>query len=365
MTLRSARPSEQLPAWAQLALALSCLWILLSSTRAQAQTTQPVDLEWTAPADCPQLEDVQARIRKLAGTRKWSAVPLRAEAIVVRQDDGRLRLRLVLHAGDMVEERNIDATSCRALAGATAVVVALMFRSGGLPPSDGKDGKDVTPATDDRNPDGKDGPSTSSPSGSARDPNGTDGSTAKPPPVTEPPRADTPRRWRGLAQLPLGVVSMGPLPTPSLGVAVAGGASVDQWRFLVRGTAWLSQYTAGADELEPFGARIRRTSLTLLACRSLLGSRFEIAPCAAVSLLHLSARGEAAHIAPHTATATWAAAGLGLHARYHVVSWMTLMLSADGELGFSRPELVVGGVGQVQALAPGSATLGLGTEWIF
>ena len=115
MTSRSALPSSRCRAWAQVAAA-SCLLVQLSSTRAQAQPTQPVDLEWSAPADCPRSEDVQARISKLAGTRKWSAVPLRAEAVVVRKDDGRLHLRLVLHAGELVEERNIEGSSCSALA---------------------------------------------------------------------------------------------------------------------------------------------------------------------------------------------------------------------------------------------------------
>jgi hypothetical protein len=133
---------------------------------------------------------------------------------------------------------------------------------------------------------------------------------------------------------------------------------------LVRGTAWLSQYAAGADEFEPYGAQIRRSSLTFLGCRSLLVSRFELAPCATVTLVHLSARGQGAHIAPRTAQATWLAAGLGLHARFHVVSWMSLVLSADGELATSRPQFVVDGVGQVRTLGPGAATLGLGTEWI-
>ena len=112
-----------------------CLLVQLSSTHVQAQPIPSVDLEWSAPADCPRREDVQARIRKLAGKRKWTALPLRAEAVIVRKEDGRLRLRLVLHAGEMVGERNIEGSSCSALAGATAVVVALMFRSGGLPSS--------------------------------------------------------------------------------------------------------------------------------------------------------------------------------------------------------------------------------------
>ena len=361
MTLRSALPSSQDRAWAPAASAL-CLLVQLSSTRAQAQPVQPVDLDWSAPADCPRREDVQARIRKLAGTRKWSAVPLRAEAVVVRKDDGRLRLRLVLHAGEMVGERNIEGRSCDALAGATAVVVALMFRSGGLPPSAQQPARSPT---GEQAPEGSTGGHPVSASNApTREPKPPNVAPAKSPPIAEVPKAGSPRRWRGLAQLPLGVVSIGPLPTPSLGVAVAGGASVDQWRFLARGTAWLSQYSAGADEFEPYGARIRRTSLTILACRSLLLSRFEIAPCATVALAHLSARGEGAHIAPRTAQATWAAVGLGLHARFHVVSWMSLVLSADGEVGTSRPELVVDGLGQVRALGPGAAILGLGTEWI-
>jgi hypothetical protein len=343
---------------------VSCLLVQLSSTHAQAQAqpTPSVDLEWSAPADCPRREDVQARIRKLAGKRKWTALPLRAEAVIVRKEDGRLRLRLVLHAGEMVGERNIEGSSCSALAGATAVVVALMFRSGGLPPSAEPP---ALSSTGEQSPDGSTGSQPAIPPNRApQEPKPPDVAPAKLPPVAEVPKPGSPRRWRGLAQLPLGVVSIGPLPTPSLGLAVAGGASFDQWRFLARGAAWLSQYSAGADEFEPYGARVRRTSLTLSTCRSLFVSRFDIAPCATIALAHLSARGEGAHIAPRTAQATWVAAGLGLHARFHVVSWMSLVLSADGELGTSRPQFIVDGVGQVRALGPGAAILGLGTEWI-
>ena len=362
MTLRSALPSDQRQAWPRLAPALLCLLASLWPSRAHAQPVQPVDLEWSAPADCPRLEDVQARIRKLAGTQRGSAVPLRAEAIVARRDDGRLHLRLVLHAGELVEERNISSRSCSALAGATAVLVALMFRSGGLPAA--RHEPAGLPATDEQGSEGGTEQAASPPGASDREAKPSIIALAKPLRLAEVPNSGSPRRWRWLAQLPLGVVSIGPLATPSLGVALAGGVSIDQWRFLARGTAWLSQYSAGADQFEPYGARIRRTSLTILACRSLRLSRFELAPCATVALNHLSARGEGAHIAPRTARATWAAVGLGLHARFHVVSWMSLVLSADGELGTSRPQFVIDGVGQVRALGPGAAILGLGTEWI-
>lgn len=338
-------------------MAPALLWSLIQfwSASAHAQPSEPVDLEWSAPADCPGLAEVQAGIRKLAGPRKLTALSLHAEATVTRKDDGNLHLRLVLHAGDMVEERNITASSCSALAGATAVAVGLLFRSGAIPT---EDERGTLPSTGDQGTGGTGGKPATTPDAPG------------PPPTTEPPttKPEEPRtthRLNGLAQVPLAMFGLGPLRAPSLGIAVAGGASIDQWRFLLRGTAWLPEHVSRTDDFQQYGAEVQRTSLTLLSCRTLLHSRFEVAPCATLSLAHLSARGEGAHIAPRTAQVTWVAAGLGLHARFHVVSWLSLLLVAEGELAGSRPELVLGGVGPVETLLPGAATLGLGSEWIF
>lgn len=332
---------------------LVCLVAQLAPARARAQPAEPVDFEWNAPSGCPQLEEVEAGIRKLAGPRKSSSVPLHAEATVTRAEDGELHLRLVLHAGDMVEERNIDGRSCSALAGATAVAIALLFRSGALHSDDSAalgsaangDPSDSAPAT----------PATAAPP------------TKQPEPAHAEHPAEPPsqRRWRALVQLPLGVLSVGPLPAPTLGVAAGAGLAIDQWRFLAKGAYWFPKQAEVTSDFRQYAADLRLVSATLQVCRALTQGTLELAPCASVSALHLSARGQGAHIAAHEAQATWIAAGVGADARLHVASWLSLLVGVAGELETSRPRLSLGGVGPVATLWPAAGVLTAGAEWIF
>ena len=362
MTSRSAPACDRRRAWTLPAPLLLPLLVQLSPTLAQAQQPETVDLEWTAPEECPRLEEVQAGIRKLAGPRKSSAVALRAEASITRTDEGELRLRLRLHAGEMVEERLIQDRSCSALAGATAVAVALLFRSGALR---SEDAHGALPATSETGspPDAKGDPSKLG--GSAAD-GKPPGAASTPVPPNKDAKSRSSRHWHGLAQLPLGLFSVGPLRgAPSLGGAVAVGASVDRWRFLARGALWLPGHQAATDVFQEYGAETRRTAVSLTACRALFLSRLELAPCATLSLEHLSARGEGAHIAPRTAQTTWAAVGLGAQARLHVAPWLSLFLGVGGEVETSRPQLVLDGVGPVETLLPAAGTISAGPEWIF
>jgi len=360
MTSRSAPACNRPRAWTLPAPLLLSLLVQLSPTLAQAQQPETVDLEWAAPEECPRLEEVQAGIRKLAGPRKSSAVPLRAEATITRTDEGELRLRLRLHAGEMVEERLIEARSCSALAGATAVAVALLFRSGALQSEDDQGALPPTGGT-----------------GGQREVNGEPSKVGgqKPPvprstPVAVTPEPDakshSPRRWHALAQVPLGLFGLGPLRgAPGFAGGVAVGASIDRWRFLARGALWLPAHEATPADFQPYGAETRRTSVTLSACRAVFLSRLELAPCATLSLQHLVARGEGAHIAAHTAQTTWAALGLGAQARLQVAPWLSLFLGIEGEVETSRPQLILDGVGPVETLLPAAATISAGPEWIF
>lgn len=332
------------------------LLVLLSPARVQAQhQLEPVNLEWTAPAECPSLGEVQARILKLAGSRRSSSLSLRAEATVTRKDEDVLRLHLVLHAGVMVEERNIEGRSCNTLAGATAVAVALLFRSGVLQSTDVDH---TTPASTTAA-----GAGTTTQGGPPK-PADTATKTAHGASVDDTASGSR-RSWRGLLQLPLGVLGIGPLRAPVLGVAIGGGASVDSWRLLARGVLWLPEHAWTSDDFQQYGADVRRTTLSLLGCRALVLSRFELAPCATVSIEHLSARGQGTHISPHTAQATWVAAGVGAHARLHAASWLRLLFGVEGQLETSRPRLFLDGIGQVETLLPVAATISLGSEWIF
>ena len=100
-----------------LGAALLSLSGLSSSGPARAQPAPTVDLQWTAPAGCPQQSDVRERVKKLSGTSA-STHALRAEGSITQTVDGRFHLKLLVRSGGLVGERHIESSSCETLAGA-------------------------------------------------------------------------------------------------------------------------------------------------------------------------------------------------------------------------------------------------------
>ena len=152
------------------------------------------------------------------------------------------------------------------------------------------------------------------------------------------------------------------------------GFSFDRWRFLAEGKIWASQHETisnwgGDSELE-----LNRFSVSARACRSVFGSRFEFAPCAVMSVHHLSVLGSGPNLVSGADTVTWAAVGVGAQARLLITHWLGLVAGFDAELQLSRPEITMSLPGSgspeptessIEQLAPAAATITLGSEWIF
>jgi len=341
---------------------------LLSSAPAQAQSAEPIELKWNAPPECPRAEEVRARIRKLAGPLNASKTALRAEATISRNDDDELHLRLVVHVGNETGERHLDGKSCKALAGATAVALVLLLRS-----SDPLSENPLAEAasTDTR---ANGGDANNAASGETQTDRGSQ--TKAPEPVTKPTQPARPpaaaaaavkgpeRRWRILLQFPQAALGIGPLRKPSFGLAAAGGLSFDRWRFLARGSYWFPQEVTTDNMKQQFSAEVRRASGSLLACRALSLSTLELAPCAKVTIEHVSARASGPHISATDAGATWIAAGFGAHARWHIVPWLALFAAIEAELEGSRPQFSLDEVGPFQRFLPAAVAGSIGTEWI-
>jgi hypothetical protein len=342
---------------------LLCLAWLIGSARAAAEPPEPVELEWNAPAECPQLDEVRARIRKLSGSRKSSVRP-RAAATITRKDDGAFHLTLVVHTDNITGTRNIDGRSCSDLAGATAVALVLLLQS---PQSwDGSD-RDGATTVGPQSP----GSESTEPSSTAAKPETPADVAAVITPKT-PTADETSEAWRSsrgrhvLVRLPAVTVGWGPVPGPSIGLTAAGGLSLERWSFLAGGTGWLTQHPSKTDAGgQKYGGDVNRFTAQLLACRAIVRSRLEIAPCAELYLHHMWVRGTGAHIAARTATATWLGLGLGVQARLYAAPWFAVILRAGGELETSRPRLSLENLGGVEQLLPAAATVALGTEWIF
>jgi hypothetical protein len=320
-------------------------------------------------------------VRQLAGSAKSSAAPLRAEATVTRGDDGTLRLKLVLHAGNLTGERYIDGKSCADLAGATAVALALLLQSKAplnerdlfARESPGAESSRSEPSSEER-PTQDDQTSSPKPASVAHEPPKPEAQPpSKPPPLSsESERSKRPaanvevraaRRWRMLFQAPTAALGLGPLPRPSFGIGFAGGVSLDHWRLLAAGSAWLRQELTTSDQ-PGLTANVDRLSAGIWGCRALVLSPLEAAPCFTFAVEHISARGQGEHVAPRTANATWVAAGVGVQAGVRVAPWLGLSAGIKAEIETSRPRISIEGVGNLGQLKPAAVTITVGPEWI-
>lgn len=326
---------------------------------AAAQSPTPLDLVWSAPPGCSSADDLRARVRKLIGEREVTGTSLRAEATVTRSGQGSLHLRLIVRVGDLVGERNLDGKSCQDLAGSAAIALALLLRSD-APLSDERSSAAVMPSQNEQR---------------AADGRASEGSSvavvvpAASPPLERAsaelaPSPSTARRIQGLVRAPIGLFGYGPLRRPSFGLALAVGVAVARWSVEGEGRLWWPSEATSARQAERYGARIDRYTAGVRTCRALAGTRLELAPCLALSVEHIAARGTGAHISEREARATWLAAGLAAHARLHVLRWLRLVGGLELQLQTARPTLVIEGVGQIAKLLPVTFTVSFGPEWI-
>lgn len=338
-------------------MAAMCATLVASHVRGDAD--ERVRLSWIAPAGCPRVEDVRARMDKLIGHAPADGATIRAEATVVRTPSGRLHLTLIVHTADSVGQREIEASACDDLAGATAVNLALLLRSVQPPTAATREAASQSSAGAELAQ-----PSTSL-ARSASNARARTPSDADQPKASEPLAAleRSPRTWRGLLRLPLMAASIGPLPSASWGAALAIGLQIERWSIYMDGGAWLRQ-SLPATELLDVTAHVDRMELGLAACHGFSFGAVELAPCAVLSLEHVWTRGAGAHITARTAQATWLAPGIGGQTRWLVTSWLALAASIHVQAQTARPNIAVDGVGRIGHFGPLALTFLLGSEWI-
>ncbi|MES1175600.1 MAG: hypothetical protein ABUL62_14865 [Myxococcales bacterium] len=334
-----------------------CAAASLYAARANAQTSAPLELTWNAPDGCPGQSTVLAKIQKIAGPSKANGAPLRADATITQQPDRLFHLRLAIQSGELSAERNIEGKSCKDLAGAAAVALALLLSSG-EPLSE----HDLA---------GDDPGLVPHPDGSGDKPPNTENTNTKPPEPpkpSEPPEPsvyETERGTHGVLVAPLGALGFGPTRQTARGLGLAAGVSVEGWQFLAEGKLWASQRATITNLGDEYGVDLHRFTVSLRGCHSLWKARFELAPCVLMSVQHLSVRGSGPNLVPQTDSTLWLAAGVGARARVRILRWFGLVAGIDGELQFSRPEINLKGVGFVERLSPAAATITVGSEWIF
>jgi hypothetical protein len=266
-----------------LALALVCLGTARSAEAAE------LALEWRAPSDCPDRDELAARVDRLLG----GAVKSSFAAVTDVSRTGatyRAQLRTTSSAG--FGERTLSSPRCEDLMDSVALVIALT----------------AAPAANDTRRTGEE-----------------DGF--------------------GVVGAANANLVVGPLASPAFGF---GGAIAAQGfsalRFELRGAYFLQQSTTfaggapGGDfDLVTFGAR---------ACRLWSFGVLDLAPCIGAEIYHVSAIGFGV-VDRRRDRAAWWGPALGLVARVRLASAFAIYAAADGVMPVSRRPFVFPDIGEL------------------
>jgi hypothetical protein len=322
--------------------------------RSVAAQTLPIELTWQAPPECPAKDAVLSRARSLLGTKATKVDKVRADG-TIRKSDERYELTLLINENGQIGERRVWARQCDELSGAAAISLVLLLTSGHDSAASGSDVAQPGGA-------GAGAGSPSTPSGASQnDPTPPEATPA--PPSDSPRPSDSHRSWRLLASAPLLAFGIGPLPKPSIGLGAGIGLQGRAWSVRVVGQWYTSQ--AVAAPLQPYGADVKRIAAGLWGCWDLQRSGWSFSPCLRGTLTHMSATGYGPFVQPATQTQTWFGVGVGAIGRLQAMENLALTVGAGVQVELSRPVILLKTLGTVRQLAPLSAIVQLGPEWIF
>ncbi len=347
---------------------------LAASVAAQTFDEKPVALEWIAPAECPDSAYVERELaRLLAGDPVAAERRLRVRAEVGRADAGRWRVRIRTSGAGGTGDRSLDAESCRALADATALIVALavdparVAANRATPTSSASTApvaSSAPPVASSAPPPSASAPpppvaSSAAPIAStSRPPRPRASAVSLPPALPSPPTVVT----VGLA----GVLDSATLPHATAGGqlmfgVVPGGAT---WLRIDASAALFAGASTGVGTAR--GGDFALRTFDLGACIPIAIDGWELGPCAGGELAWVVGKGNGAS-SPDTGTVWIPRLRGGGAFAVRIASPLYLRGDLGVAAGLTRPEFIVGGIGGglVHRPAALSARAGLGIELRF
>jgi len=336
---------------------------------------------WRAPAGCPDEESVNADVaRLLAGSK----APVDATADVQRMGAS---WRVVVSMNGGV--RRLEASSCRALAEATELIVAMAVdpvrvARNRVSQVGVADAGVSSPAMVDASAQGSLGSSeVGNADASVADSTLVDASpsvavvaapaaSVAPPPAdasasvdaaapSPPPAAPTAPRDATFALSASGAIDLGTLPAPAVGASVAFAWTPWRFRFELSGAYFFPDSTRPA----PGTLAVERFTMLTAAARACYLARvasFRLGPCLEAEVA--SVHGDGIVALPSSGSSSWIAPGAGLFGAWRFAPSWAILGRLDALIPTIRPEFQVDGVTLHQ---PGVVTgrLSLGAELRF
>lgn len=263
------------------------------------------ELSWQAPSECPTSDDLRGEIARLLGgtIQLPSGGELKAQATVEHEE--KWSVTIVTEANRRAGRRLIEASSCRDLAMATSLIIALMIDP------------DAVAAQ----------ASVSQPA----------------PPVVPAPNRSTPQKRESTWKFFLGLqgqISQGALPSFDVGPGAGIGLLSRRWRVELRGTYGLRRDQQAESPTHPgaFG-RFNLATALLAGCINLGRTALAFGPCVDVEGGSVLARGFGVSEGFSTHR-LWFAVGAGAYLAPSLGSRLSVPMHFDVLVPLARPEFV-------------------------
>lgn len=290
-------------------LAALCGTLLAAGEAAAAPSW--LELRWPEVAGCPTREEVEATAVRL--TAGESPQPVTAEASITA-DAGGYTLDLRVRDGGGAQQRTLQSPHCEALAGATAVIVAVAAAPIGVsarvvaapPPGDALE-VDLAPL-----------------------------------PIPEPPApatelAPTPSPSRRRPGLAIGFAAAAGIgPSQRFTAGMSGHVSL-LWRRVrldLRGSGWFPGL-ARASDLPGVGVRLQLAAGAVRGCPRLVRRTVSLELCTGLELGALLAEGAGLQQNDRS-RGLWAAGLLAPGLRWQPLRWLSLGVEVEGLVAFTR-----------------------------
>lgn len=290
--------------WSLLVVALLCG--APASVLASTSFERALHLTWDAPNPCPGAAAVRSDVRRLVGPLDGELPMLVAEAHVSYRNN-RWQLTLSTNVDGTAGERELEGTSCEAVAESAAVLLALAL-----------------------NPKA---------------------------PLTPAPDAEESEPSLGLSAGGVVGVGLGAMPSlaPELGVAALG--SVDRFWLALAGTVSPRQQ-AHVEQQRQFGGRLWLGSLRGSLCWDALGDALRVSACGEMQVQRIEGLGTGVEN-PDRGVVWWTSAGAALVGRWLLAEAWELQVRANGSLSLARPRLFLDAIGEVHRPAGIATSFGV------
>lgn len=355
-TMARVRPRDSRRAIATL-LSTSAVFFFARDVGAQAQSLEPyASFSWKAPSECPTEANLVPSL--LAAVRRGPVKErVTATAVVDGQGD-RWRAELTMSAGTWTSTRAVDGDTCRGVADAVLLIVALAVNPSA---DEASPALPAPPPPTPPTPPPLPAPAVVTPLPVALPRPAKEVDKARIPP---PAPANEPRRGKVHVGVSF-VVDGSTLPTVGFGAEVMGG-----WAFsrlnLDLATSFLAPESATLAADASQGARIESLELRGRACYALLKwGVFTVAPCAGGGVQWLIARGFGATQGVASATDEIAVATLGVPVLARISRHFGLHLAVEAVIPFTRPTFTIVNAGSVYQSAAVSVRTSVGVDLHF